>query len=322
MKDSLVSVIVPVYNGGTELNRCIDSILNQTYQKIELILIDDGSTDASLEVCREYAAKDERVRVLHQKNCGVAVARNRGLKEAKGEYISFVDASDYVEPDYIEKLYRACSYNHCNLSMCNYAEVRGEKIEKTDVLTKDGIISSAELLGDILYGRDIEGFCWGKIWKKDFIRHEFQKFRYCEDILFFVENFSHANERIATVKKTMYYYVKQEGSVTSKRRAIDLKHTLDVASLIAKESKSSPVIKQKEAYALALNYAFFAFLSVKEDDPHAAQLKKRCLKWIKRLRGYVFWDYESSIKTKGACFLSLFSEGIIRKVYSLINSGR
>lgn len=322
MKDNLVSVIVPVYNGGTELNRCIDSILNQTYQKIELILIDDGSTDSSLEICREYAAKDNRIRVLHQKNSGVAVARNRGLKEAKGEYVSFVDASDYVEPDYIEKLYRACSYNHCNLSMCNYAEVKGEEIEKADVLTKDGMISSAELLGDILYGRDIEGFCWGKIWKKDFIRHEFQKFRYCEDILFFVENFSHTNEKIATVKKTMYYYVRQKDSVTSKKRAVDLKHTLDVASLIAKESKLSPVIKQKEAYALALNYAFFAFLSVKEDDPHAKQLKKRCLKWIKRLRGYVFWDYESSIKTKVACFLSLFPEGIIRKAYTLINPGK
>ena len=203
--------------------------------------------------------------------------------------------------------------------MCNYAEVTGDEIDKALVVTKDGLMSSRELLEDILYGRDIEGFCWGKIWKKDFIKHKFRNYRYCEDILFFVENFSQANERIATVKKTMYYYVRQKNSVTSKRRAVDLKHTLDVASIIAKESKNSPVIKQKEAYAMALNYAFFAYLNVNDEDPYAKQLKKRCLRWIKRLRGYVFWDYGSSIKTKMACFLSLFPEGVIKRFYLIIH---
>jgi len=315
----LVSVIVPVYNGETELNRCIDSILNQTYKEIELILIEYGSKDSLSEICRDYAAQDKRVRFLYQCNKGVAAARNRGMDESRGEYIAFIDASDYVEPDYIEKLYLACHHNHCNFSMCNYAEVTGDEIDKALVVTKDGLMSSRELLEDILYGRDIEGFCWGKIWKKDFIKHKFRNYRYCEDILFFVENFSHANERIATVKKTMYYYVRQKDSVTSKRRAIDLKHTLDVASIIAKESKNSPVIKRKETYALALNYAFFAYLNVNDDDPYAKQLKKRCSRWIKWLRRFVFWDYESSIKTKMACFLSLFPETVIRKAYSLIN---
>lgn len=315
----LVSVIVPVYNGEAELNRCIDSILGQSYENIELILVDDGSTDSSYDICRDYAAKDNRVSVYHQENAGVAMARNRGLREAKGEYIAFVDASDYVEPDYIDKLYRASYFNHCNLSMCNYDEVRGDTITESDLINKDGVMPSKELLGDILYGREIEGFCWGKIWKKDFIRHKFQKYRYCEDVLFLMENFSHANERIATVKKPMYHYVRQEGSVTTERRAEDLMHTLDVASTIAKVSKNSPVIRQKEAYALALNYAFFALLSVNDSDAHAKQLKQRCRKWIKRLRWYVFWDYESTIKTKAACFLSFFPEVVIRKTFELIN---
>jgi glycosyltransferase involved in cell wall biosynthesis len=318
MKYDLVSVIVPVYNGEKELNRCIDSILAQSYKSIELILVDDGSKDSTLKICRDYAAKDNRVHVFHQENAGVASARNKGLEKSKGEYISFVDASDYVEPDYIEKLYLACFFNHCNLSMCNYDEVRGDKVTKSSVVNKDGLTTSKELLGDILYGREQEGFCWGKIWKKSFITHEFRKYRYCEDALFFVENFATSNERIATVKKVMYHYVKQKGSVTSRRSADDLMHTLDVASEIAKISRYSPIIKQREAYALAVNYAFFAFLSVKDDDPYAKQLKKRCKKWIKRLRGYVFMDYESTIKTKGACILSLFPEKVIHKVYSLI----
>ena len=128
----LVSVIVPVYNGETELNRCIDSILNQTYKEIELILIDDGSTDSTDEICRDYAAQDKRVRFFQQCNKGVAAARNRGMDESRGEYIAFIDASDYVEPDYIEKLYLACHHNHCNLSMCNYAEVIGDEIKSAN----------------------------------------------------------------------------------------------------------------------------------------------------------------------------------------------
>ena len=111
----LVSVIVPVYNGETELNRCIDSILNQTYKEIELILIEYGSKNSSSEICRDYAAKDKRVRFLYQCNKGGASARNRGIDEARGEYIAFIDASDYVEPDYSERVYLACHHNHCTL---------------------------------------------------------------------------------------------------------------------------------------------------------------------------------------------------------------
>jgi len=100
----LVSVIVPVYNAGIYLEKCIRSILNQTYKEFELILCDDGSTDHSGRVCDDFAKKDSRIRVLHQENAGSSAARNAGIKLSRGEYLSFVDSDDYVEPDFLETL--------------------------------------------------------------------------------------------------------------------------------------------------------------------------------------------------------------------------
>lgn len=111
-----VSVIVPVYNVKDYLERAVDSLLNQTLSEIEIILIDDGSTDGSGDICDKYAEKDKRVIVLHQKNSGVSAARNNGLKLAKGEYIGFVDSDDYAEPDMYEVLYNNAVENDCQLS--------------------------------------------------------------------------------------------------------------------------------------------------------------------------------------------------------------
>ena len=105
--DPLVSIIVPVYNVKPYLNRCVDSLLGQSYQNMELLLVDDGSTDGSETLCDEYAAQDARVRVLHKKNGGLSDARNAGVDAAAGEYLSFVDGDDWVSPYYIENLYRA-----------------------------------------------------------------------------------------------------------------------------------------------------------------------------------------------------------------------
>ena len=105
MRDS-ISIIVPVYNVEKYLEKCIDSILNQSYQNLEIILIDDGSTDNSGSICDEYKKKDQRVQVIHQKNQGQSSARNAGLNIAKGSYIGFVDSDDWIEQNMYEKLYK------------------------------------------------------------------------------------------------------------------------------------------------------------------------------------------------------------------------
>ena len=105
--DDLISIIVPVYNVEPFLRRCLDSILGQTYKNLEVILVDDGSTDASGTICNEYCAKDPRVRVFHQVNAGISAARNKGLDKSSGSFIVFVDSDDYIELNMVEVLLSA-----------------------------------------------------------------------------------------------------------------------------------------------------------------------------------------------------------------------
>ena len=107
LKQGLISVIVPVYNVEQYLDRCVCSILNQTYQNLEIILVDDGATDSSGRMCDEYAKRDERIKVVHKQNGGLSDARNAGLAAATGEYIGYVDSDDWIEPDMYEKMYEA-----------------------------------------------------------------------------------------------------------------------------------------------------------------------------------------------------------------------
>lgn len=130
MASEKISIIVPVYNSQETLNRCVDSLLKQTYHNIEIILIDDGSKDRSLELCSMYAKKDERVRTIHKENGGVSSARNAGIEMAKGDYILFVDSDDYVEPDYVSAMVTAAKeslgYGHI---WCCFQTVTGYQYE-------------------------------------------------------------------------------------------------------------------------------------------------------------------------------------------------
>lgn len=121
----LISVIIPVYKVEKFLPKCLDSIIGQTYKNLEIILIDDGSTDNSGKICDEYALKDTRIRVVHQKNQGLPLARNAGLKIAHGEYIAFVDSDDYIELDMYEYLWKLISKQNADVAMCNACEDEG-----------------------------------------------------------------------------------------------------------------------------------------------------------------------------------------------------
>ena len=157
--DPLVSIIVPVYNVKPYLNRCVDSLLGQSYQNMELLLVDDGSTDGSETLCDEYAAQDARVRVLHKKNGGLSDARNAGVDAAKGEYLSFVDGDDWVSPYYIENLYRALEQAGADFSASCFEEVfEGQPVQSvpTERLEAFEILSREKCLRRILYQEGME----------------------------------------------------------------------------------------------------------------------------------------------------------------------
>lgn len=116
--DILISVIVPIYNVEQFLSKCIQSIINQSYSRLEIILVDDGSTDDSPQICDEFKEKDKRIKVIHKKNGGLSDARNVGIEVASGEYIGFVDSDDYIDELMYEKLLNACIRNNSYISIC------------------------------------------------------------------------------------------------------------------------------------------------------------------------------------------------------------
>lgn len=142
-KDPLVSVIIPVYNVAKLLECCMESVLGQTYTHLEIILVDDGSTDMSGQFCNAYAKRDSRIHVIHQSNRGLSGARNSGLKIATGEYITFVDSDDSIHPCLIEVLLRLCQTSNTKMSICNFLEIPASSAAKTEAKTTKNRASTA-----------------------------------------------------------------------------------------------------------------------------------------------------------------------------------
>ena len=164
----LVSVIVPVYKVEPYLRRCLDSVVGQTYQNLEIILVDDGSPDKCPEICDEYAAKDSRIIVIHKENGGLSDARNAGLDIAKGEYISFIDSDDWVADTYIEALWKALEFHHADLAVGNYVQTT----QNYKLCISDFSVENCEVLTPVqavkkLWTPDLIAFvtAWGKLAK-------------------------------------------------------------------------------------------------------------------------------------------------------------
>ena len=166
----MISIIVPVYNAEKYLDTCIQSILRQTYADFELLLVDDGSTDGSGRICDEYCGRDNRCRTIHQNNGGEFSARNRGLEEAVGEYIAFIDADDYIHPRYLEILYDALLGNRCEIALASVEQVPDscDRIKVIDETLKCSVISQTELINGLFSFVEFM-VVWGKLYKRELL---------------------------------------------------------------------------------------------------------------------------------------------------------
>lgn len=219
-----ISVIVPVFNMEKHLSRCVDSILNQTYREIELILVDDGSTDSSPLICDRYMQKDARVKVLHQSNGGVSLARNKGLDMATGDYISFVDPDDWIEQDMYDRLMSYLTVSKTDVIRFNAIRkdealnwlpfegvYEGEKLEKEVVLPMIG----TEKFG----GMFILGVLWIHLFSRELIEQNSIRFnpqlRRCEDRLFTITAMMFAR-KVQFVNDMLYHYEVYDESLSNR----------------------------------------------------------------------------------------------------------
>ncbi len=175
-----VSVVIPVYNVEKYLKQCLDSVVNQTLKDIEIICIDDGSTDNSGKICDEYALKDNRIKVVHKENGGLSDARNTGINIATGEYITFIDSDDTVEKDMIEYLYNILKKFACEMSICTHNVIKCNKKKKNFNLKSDYKLSSKECIEKMLYDDGVDTSAWAKLYKREL----FENIRYPKGKLF------------------------------------------------------------------------------------------------------------------------------------------
>ena len=221
----MVSIIVPVYNAESYLNRCIDSILNQEYSDYELFLVDDGSKDSSGAICDAYAAKDDRIHVIHKENTGVSDSRNTAICQARGTYLQFLDSDDWITPDATKLLVRAATEHNCDMVIADFYRVVGERVSHKGDIEEDGVFSREEFASHMM--ENPADFYYGVLWNKLYRRDLIEKYQlrmdpsisWCEDFLFNLEYILHANVFYA-LQAPIYYYVKTKGSLASQGMSI------------------------------------------------------------------------------------------------------
>lgn len=245
----LISVIIPIYNVEQYLRRCLDSVLSQTYTELEVILVDDGSTDTCGQICDEYTATDKRVKVIHKANAGQGLARNSALEIATGEYVTFVDADDYIDKTHIENLYKALSDNDAQAVIGTYTAVDNSgATRKNPLLFKEGVYEAQQIKDEIvlpLIGADaddqndviVDASTCMNLYLMDIIRQNnltfiSERYAVAEDQFFNIDYFLCAKKIIAVNEYGYYYFINT--SSTSRKynekrfeRTLNYYHTLN-----------------------------------------------------------------------------------------------
>ena len=285
---SKISIIVPVYNAGNYISTCIDSILNQTYSNFELILINDGSKDDSLSILKEYEKKDDRVKVIDQKNMGVAKTRNKGIQISNGEYIAFIDNDDEIEEDYLERFMK--EIDDFVVFVGGYKRT-----------TKDKILFEKKM-NSSSWTKFENMAPWGKIIKKDFLiknKIQFFSFPIGEDIIFNLSLYSKTN-KIKVIKNYGYHWFFNDDSVSNTRQ----KEFNDNIILLFDEMKKYDT-NEETNYFVARYFIWYLLFSGKEASKDRFMIEYKKIKiWLiqnnynKVLSIYKIWKNESSFKNK------------------------
>lgn len=252
----MISVIVPVYNTEKYLKRCIESVLSQTYADIEVILVDDGSTDRSGWICDQYAAADQRVVVLHKENGGLSDARNAGIQCARGEYLSFVDSDDFIHTDFLRVLYENLVYFEADISMCSFwwigeeeAVPQGNTAHEALCFTHD---SAVRLLYENKFDEAVEiVVAWNKLYKASlFDRVRYPVGRLHEDE-FVIHRLLHQCKKLAYSSRKLYYYIRHGESITG---MLSGRRVKDIADAFGERAEFWEQAGEKELFVRAGRY--------------------------------------------------------------------
>lgn len=286
-----ISVIIPVYNVEKYLVKCIDSVINQTYTNLEIILVDDGSPDRCPQICDEYAKKDKRIRVIHKANGGLSDARNAGIDVADGEYICFLDGDDYIAPNMYEKLYTAIKKNNADMSICNfcYVDENGNILDKENMEypIKDEYISGRKVLEEKLM--ELNRHYWVVAWNKLY-RHEiFERCRYPVGKIHedeYVLPMIYDGKNVEGISDRLIYYVQRPGSIMHEKSPEKTKNSIEALINLSRfyiENKYDDriVYKALTIINIYMSNSYTYLKNIKKDNSYNIkayrQLLKKCI---------------------------------------------
>lgn len=239
MKD-LISIIVPVYNVEKYLNKCIESIIKQTYKNIEIILIDDGSTDNCGKICDEYKKIDNRIKVIHKENEGVSSARNIGIQNSNGNYIGFVDSDDYIEKDMYEKLVNEMKLDKdLSIAICGVNDISEEGIIlNNSKYNKEIILDRETFFIEILNEENINAVIWNKLFKKElFSNVKFnEQTKIAEDLELFLNIIDRIN-KVKIIPNKLYNWLVRKNSVTKTKFNDNWKQEINICKKVINVAK-------------------------------------------------------------------------------------
>ncbi|MCI9078407.1 MAG: glycosyltransferase [Lachnospiraceae bacterium] len=262
----LVSIIVPVYKVEKELSRCMQSILRQTYENIEIILVDDGSPDKCPEMCDKYAELDDRIRVIHKENGGLSDARNVGLDNIKGEYISFIDSDDWVDKKFIEILVKNLENTDSDIAICGYRMVndRGETRPYTINMPKE-VLSKNQALHELFAQHKYGCMACTKLYRKYLFENvRFPKGKFFEDIAVSLPVFKQI-KRCIIVQDMLYYYFQRENSIVNSTFSMEKLEMLEFSQCMIDYSHRHGHKYDNEAEAFYLKSVLMILLQAYKD---------------------------------------------------------
>lgn len=318
MEKPLISVIIPVYNVENYLNNCVHDVVNQTYRNLEIILVDDGSTDSSRQICDVWATKDARIRVIHKQNGGLSDARNKGIALAKGEYIMFVDSDDIVSLNIVNYLYELCEKHSADISICDL--VHCYSIERTNFEEErqSKVFNAEDAIIEMLYQKSFLVAACGKLFRRSYFDDILFPFGMLfEDSAVMYKIFRKATKIVYGDAK-LYGYVHREGSITTNKFSGRDYDIIKICQQITKDMSNESIRLQAAARSYYTAAAFRIYLNAPRNGKFEEEIEKS-RKILNKNCKIVIRDPNIRRKLKIALLLYLFARPLMPIVYKKIN---
>lgn len=297
----LISIIIPIYNAESTLEKCLKSLIEQTYKNLEIILINDGSTDNSEKICRKFQQLDSRVKLINTTNKGVSSARNMGLDNSKGNYITFIDADDYVCKTMIEDLYNAMYINKdvqivqcCTIDVDeNFKEISRSKIKE------DIKLESQDYLREILKEKIINNVCWGKLYKSECIENT----RFNENIkinedLDFLSKVLIKCKNVLIIKKHDYFWVNRKNSVTKQSFGLQWIENIENCKVILENIEKTYPKLQKYCRNKFFKTNLICYKKMLKENMKDKDIEEKLKKNLAKDKNKYLYDPNNRIKDK------------------------